>query len=99
VLVLQWPASSLKDYDTMVQIEETLTNRLTTTHDVDGHDMGSGEMNIFVITENPKDAFNEMKAILGSRDFWVDAKVAYRNVNKDEYTILWPEDLAHFEVK
>jgi hypothetical protein len=83
----------------MVQIEQTLRNRLTTKHQVDGHDAGSGEMNIFIITENPKSAFNEVKAIVGSRDFWVDARVAYREANKDEYTILWPKDLGDFEVK
>jgi hypothetical protein len=97
-LVLQWPASSLKDFDAMVQIEETLVNRLSEEHKVDGHDAGSGEMNIFIFTNEPMAAFKEVAAIIGSRDVWVDARVAYREVKKDEYTILWPEGLSYFEI-
>jgi hypothetical protein len=82
----------------MIQIEKALINRLTKEHQVDGHDAGSGEMNIFIFTKNPKGAFSEVATILGSRDFWVDARVAYREVKKDEYTILWPEGLSHFEI-
>ena len=75
-LVLQWPASSIKDYDAMIEIEDALVEKLSGGNEVDGHDAGSGEMNIFIRTDNPKRAFNEIKGILGSRDFWVDARVA-----------------------
>jgi hypothetical protein len=97
-LVLQWPASSIKDYDAMIRIEDTLIEKLSGEHKVDGHDAGSGEMNIFIHTDNPNNAFKEIKAVLGSRDFWVDARVAYREVTGDEYTILWPKDLTQFTV-
>ncbi len=97
-LVLQWPAASIKDYDTMIEIEDVLTENLSKNSDVDGHDAGSGEMNIFIQTDDPVMAFNEAKATLGSRDFWVDARVAYRETVKSEYTILWPPDLTEFKV-
>jgi hypothetical protein len=97
-LVLQWPASSIKDYDAMIEIEDALVEKLSDENEVDGHDAGSGEMNIFIRTDNPKSAFNEVKGILGSRDFWVDARVAYREVAGSEYTILWPKDLTEFKV-
>lgn len=97
-LVLQWPVSSIKDYDVMVEIEDALVDNLSNAHNVDGHDAGSGEANIFICTEDPKRAFNEVKAVLGSRDFWVDARVAYRAVTGSEYTILWPKDLKEFKV-
>lgn len=97
-LVLQWPASSIKDYDAMIEIEDALVENLSAANDVDGHDAGSGEVNIFIRTDDPKRAFNEVKAILGTRDFWVDARVAYREVAGNEYTILWPKDLTEFKV-
>jgi len=97
-LVLQWPASSIKDYDAMIEVEDALIEKLSEANDVDGHDAGSGEVNIFIRTDDPKRAFNEVKAILGSRDFWVDARVAYREVAGSEYTILWPENLNEFKV-
>jgi hypothetical protein len=97
-LVLQWPASSIKDYDTMIEIENALIEKLPVGGKVDGHDAGSGEMNIFIHTNHPKRTFSEIKGILGSRDFWVDARVAYREIAGDEFTIIWPIDLGEFKV-
>lgn len=97
-LVLQWPASSIKDYDAMIEVENALVENLSAAHDVDGHDAGSGEINIFIHTDDPKRAFNEVQAILGTRDFWVDARAAYREITEDEYTILWPKHLTEFKV-
>jgi hypothetical protein len=97
-LVLQWPASSIKDYDAMIEVEDALIEKLSESHEVDGHDAGSGEVNIFIRTEDPKRAFNEAKVILGTRDYWVGARVAYREVAGSEYTILWPKDLTEFKV-
>jgi hypothetical protein len=98
LLVLQWPAASIKDYDALIEIEDLLTEKLSKDSDVDGHDAGSGEMNIFINTNNPAAAFKEIQATLGSRDFWVDARVAYREATKSNYTVLWPKDLAEFKV-
>ena len=97
-LVLQWPASSIKDYDAMIEVEDALIEKLSEANDVDGHDVGSGEVNIVIRTDDPKRAFNEVKAILGSRECWVDARVAYREVAGSEYTILWPKNLSEFKV-
>ena len=97
-LVLQWPASSIKDYDAMIAVENALVEKLSKAHDVDGHDAGSGEVNIFIRTDDPKLGFNEVKDILGTRDSWVDARVAYREVGGSEYTILWPKGLTEFKV-
>ena len=97
-LVLQWPAFSIKDYETMIGIEEALVEKLSEANDVDGHDAGKGEVNIFICTDDPNSAFNEVKAILGDRGSWVDVRVAYREMAGGEYTILWPEDLTKFKV-
>ena len=97
-LVLQWPSFSMKDYDAMIEVEDILIEKLSEANDVDGHDAGTDEVNIFIQTDNPQSAFNEIKAILGSSAYWADIKVAYREVLKREYTILWPKDLDKFEV-
>lgn len=97
-LVLQWPALSIMDYDAMIEVEDALVEKLSKAHVVDGHDAGSGEFNIFIHTDDPKHAFNEVKSILGTRDFWVDARVAYRAITGSEYTVLWPADLTEFKV-
>lgn len=97
-LVLQWPVTSIRDFDAMIEVEDKLIDGLSANSDVDGHDAGSGELNIFIRTDDPKRAFEEVKAILGSCDFWIDARVAYREVEKNDYTILWPKNLNTFKI-
>jgi hypothetical protein len=88
----------MKDYDAMIEVEDVLIEKLSEANEVDGHDAGTDEVNIFIHTDNPESAFDEIKAILGSSAYWVDAKVAYREVSKSEYTILWPKGLNKFKV-
>jgi hypothetical protein len=56
-LVLQFFGDSLQDYDALVALEDRLIEALESAHVVDGHDFGSGEMNIFVHTNDPIAAF------------------------------------------
>ena len=51
-LVLQFAPWSDRDFDDLVRLEEQLA-ALTESGDVDGHDLGSNEANIFVFTKNP----------------------------------------------
>lgn len=97
-LVLQWPGSALRDYDAVIELEAILIRRLSGGAVVDGHDMGVGEVNVFILTENPAHTFDEIKSIVGSQDVWVDVRVAYRGVGENQYTVLWPNDLERFEV-
>ena len=97
-LVLQWPASSLEDYDCMIEIEDLLIEQLSDDSQVDGHDQGSGEVNIFILTNAPERAFGDAKEILAARGLLTRARVAFREVGGDEYTVLWPKGLKRFEV-
>jgi len=97
-LVLQWPARSIKDFDALVEIEDALIANLSGESEVDGHDAGSGEMNIFVMTDRPQSAFDEVKAILASRELWLSIRAAYREVTGSDYTILWPKGLTEFKI-
>ena len=97
-LVLQLPASSIKDYDAMIELEETIMRSLANLGKVDGHDAGSGEMNIFIYTDQPNLAFERIKEILGTKDFMPELKVAYREIGKDEFTILHPAGLSFFTI-
>jgi hypothetical protein len=49
--VLQFDAESQKDYRRLVDFENYLTLHLGDLGDVDGHDFGSGEFNIFIFTD------------------------------------------------
>ncbi len=98
LLILQWPASSIKDYDAMVEVESVLSEKMSEASEVDGHDAGAGEVNIFIRTRDPEKAFEEVKGILGNHVYWNDARAAYREIKKSEYTVLWPKGLTTFRV-
>ena len=97
-LVLQLPASSIKDYDAMIELEETIMRSLGNFGRVDGHDAGSGEMNIFILTDHPKLALERVKQVLGTEDFMPDLKVAYREIGHNKFTILHPEGPSYFAI-
>lgn len=45
----------------MIEIESMLIDSISESSEVDGHDAGSGEMNIFVHTDDVHRAFAERK--------------------------------------
>jgi len=97
-LVLQFPASSIKDYDAIIKFEEAIIGTLGNLGRVDGHDAGSGEMNIFILTDDPALAFARVKQVPGTMGLMRVLKVAYREVGQDEFTILHPAGLASFAI-
>lgn len=97
-LILQWPASSIKDYESMIKIEEVVIDSLGDLGRVDGHDAGSGEMNLFVLTDHPKRAFERAQQVLGTKDFMPELKAAYREIGRDQFTILFPPGLKDFSI-
>ena len=97
-LVLQWPASSFHNYDAMIELENALSKELPIDSEVDGHDAGSGEVNIFVHTNDPTRVFNALKPMLATSGRLSDSRIAYREQWKSEYTILWPKGLRMFSV-
>jgi hypothetical protein len=98
-LVLQWPADDIQDYDMMIGIEDQLIEKLSPDHDIDGHDFGSGEMNIFIHTNAPEAAFREAADTLSTNNMWPQVRAAYRTFDESEFTILWPKELQKFDVK
>lgn len=91
-LVLQFPASDLTDYDRLIEIEEALEKYLHGLANVDGHDSGSGEMNIFILTDKPAETFDKSKFIIKAAGMLTTLSAAYRLVTGDEYLRLWPID-------
>lgn len=65
---------------------------------VDGHDFGSGEMDIFVHTSSPIDAFRSAEAVLGGVPGWTTVRAACRRLDGDGYTVIWPETLHDLSV-
>jgi hypothetical protein len=90
-LVLQFAANSLRDYDELVALENELIAELGES-DVDGHDMGSGEANIFILTGDAKKTFRQLVPVLQRVGRLPQVTAAYRGTDEDRYHVLWPED-------
>ena len=97
-LVLQFPSSSISDYDRLLSIEEMVRSGLGDLGLVDGHDIGSGEMNVFIHTNEPRLAFDTAIGLLRKMRELDDLKAGYRAFDEDEYVAIYPEELDQFSV-
>ena len=97
-LVLQFKGDLLADYDAMLALEDDLIQALGDTADVDGHDIGGGETNIFIVTSEPENAFQLARQVLARSDLLGAVAAAYRPVAGDKFTMLWPAHRQYFSV-
>jgi len=65
---------------------------------VDGHDFGSGEMNVFVHTDSPKLAFEKIRSFLSAGGNMREMKAGFRAFEEDNYTAVYPKGLKRFSV-
>jgi len=89
-LALQFPANSIADYDAMIVLEDELIKALGASAKVDGHDCGSGEMNIFVHTDEPEKTFEKIRPVVAKRESVENLVAAYRELTGEKYTVIWP---------
>jgi len=97
-LVLQFATESVRDFDRLVNLEEKLMPELAGVGEVDGHDFGQSELNIFVLTDEPVPAFERARRYIENQTLPYDWRAAYRELTSDAYVILWPPGLSEFDV-
>ncbi len=90
-LVIQYPLgnASADIFDKLLMIEQELGMVLKGSHIVNGHDIGLAEMNIFIHTNDPDEAFNLAKTILSDNDLEMIV-AAYRDRQDENYSVIWP---------
>jgi hypothetical protein len=98
-LVLQWPGTSEEDYNTLLETGEKLEAAPDGCSDVDGHDFGAGEMNIFVRANDPNLAFSQVRSLLSESENWKYIRAAYRATDGETYTVIWPLSTSGFPVQ
>ena len=97
-LVLQFTAASLDDFDRLVALEDSLIEEMDGLATVDGHDFGLGEFNIFILTDDPTESFNKAHRVVINQEISNAMRSAYRQVDGEDYVILWPSSLKEFKV-
>lgn len=97
-LVIQLPEETYGDLDWIADLEDHLDSSIVDA-EVDGHDIGSGEVNIFIHANNVINIYKIVKSVLEVNGVELDnIKIAYREIDQNDYTPLWPENLVGFKV-
>ena len=97
-LVVQIKPASADDFHRLVKWEEALAEQLATSAEVDGHDLGAGEFNIFIFTDHPSDTFRRIQSLPATTSLSATMSAAYRLVDGEDYTVLWPRGLTRFNI-
>lgn len=89
-LVIKFWRPSLKDEDFLAVIQSELKDVLRDTAALDGYDVSAKEINLFVITPDPKHTFRRVKSVLESHGIVQGVSAASRLVGGAHFTSLWP---------
>lgn len=89
-LEIQLPITSSNDFDTLIKLENALIDRLADQHEVDGNDFGSGTMTVFILTDDPDQAFEASKSLLTPMGLLAIAQIMYRAYPEGQSIPLWP---------
>jgi hypothetical protein len=91
-------ATAIADFDALIRLEDAITKKLGDLGSVDGHDAGSGEMNIFLFTDEPVAAFGRIKPLAEDLGLLDHLAAAYRETGGRDYVVIYPPGRTNFGV-
>ena len=62
-LVVQIKPAQPDDFDRLVNWENALIEHLAMSAEADGHDLGAGEFNVFIFTDDPSGTFRKIQSL------------------------------------
>jgi hypothetical protein len=94
-LVVQLPVSESTDFDSLIDLENALT--LSFLKDkaaaVDGHEIGQGWFNVFIVPRAaPEPIVDRVKALLAQMGVLDNARIARRADPQERYAVIWPDN-------
>jgi hypothetical protein len=89
-LVIKFLRKSLEDETFLSTIQSELKAALGDTAELDGYDVGAKEINLFVVTPDPKQSFRRINTVLQSREIVQGVSAASRLVGGAHFTSIWP---------
>lgn len=97
-LVLQVQNVGSGDLERLLRWEKSIAECLAESATVDGHDLGSGEFNIFIDTDKPEATFRSIMSCKGAETIAWPTTTAYRHRDSEDYVTLWPPGQKQFDV-
>lgn len=89
-LVIKFWRKPLPDESVLATMTSELKSVLGDSAKLDGHDVRDDEINLFVITDDPKRAFRRIKKVLESRGIDQGFSAGSRLVGGAHFTSIWP---------
>jgi len=83
--------SDVQDFDRLVRLEDQLIEALAGQAEVDGHDMGSNEANVFVFAHDAPESFFKCLTVIERSGLLALLAAGYRDVDHEVYTNVWPK--------
>ena len=89
-LVIKFWRKSLVDETIVSKIQSELKSVLGDSAELDGYDIGAKEINLFVVTPDPKQSFRRINTVLEHRGIVQGVSAASRLVGGAHFTSIWP---------
>ena len=99
-IVIQFPEIFFPDIATILAFEEKLSSSLPHTQSYDGYDSGGGTTNFILYSNTPKAVLANFRKYLGTNKVEKKVRIAYRSVDSNIWTTLWPtRDICPFDYR
>jgi hypothetical protein len=89
-LVIKFWRKSLDDESFLTTIQSELKEVLGDAVTLDGYDINAKEINLFVVTPDPKHSFRRLKVVLEAKGISRGVSAAFRLVGGAHFTSIWP---------
>ena len=89
-LVIKFWRKSLADEAFLATIEGELKQALGDAVQLEGYDVSAKEINLFVLTPDPRHSFRRAKDVLERLGILQGVSAAYRLVGGARFTSIWP---------
>ena len=89
-LVIKFWRKSLEDESFLATIEEDLKKVLGETAALEGYDVSPKEINLFMLTADPRHSFRRAKDVLERVGIQQGFSAAFRLVGGARFTSIWP---------
>jgi hypothetical protein len=89
-LVIKFWRKSLADEGFLVAIEGKLKEALGKAVELEGYDVGPKEINLFMLTSDPRHSFRRAKDVLEGLGIQNGVSAAFRTAGGAHFTSIWP---------
>ncbi len=89
-LVIKFWRASLDDESFLPTLEAELKQALGDAATLDGYDTSAKEINLFVVTPDPRHSFRRIKSVLEAKGLLQGVSAGFRVEGGDQFTSLWP---------